>query len=283
MKICSSFLLVIITMLFSSRGASQQFVQEWEFPDWLTYVGDIDGDRVGEFIKDDRANSVTTFYDGATHGIKWTITGKKLIGEIFDAEKSNLHPPYLRFPSIDYNGDGKREVLFEPSDGKGFLIVDVVNNTVLFNWTNSTINWTRFEALSDVDGDGALEIVFQTGTDGVGYKTYVYSTGIQITSAGESSETTPESFSLSQNFPNPFNPATNIQYELSKGGDTRIEIFDINGRLVQWFNERQQTPGLHTILWDGKSNTGATVAAGTYFYRLVVDGSSLAKKMILLK
>ena len=140
----TKLLILFIAVLFTTLPG-QVFQLEWEFPDQLTYVGDIDGDGIGEFVSYDENLLITKFYEVGNSNEKWTINGKQFDYEIFDAEKSNLQPDYLLFPSIDYNGDGKREVFFKPSDDKGIIIVDVVNNTTVFEWTNSQISYAILE------------------------------------------------------------------------------------------------------------------------------------------
>jgi hypothetical protein len=92
-----------------------------------------------------------------------------------------------------------------------------------------------------------------------------------------------KTFSLLQNFPNPFNPSTNIEYQLPKTGIVRIKIFNINGQLIRAFESTNQNPGTHTVVWDGKNNGGQTVATGLYLYQVAFENSVLAKKMLFIK
>ena len=90
-----------------------------------------------------------------------------------------------------------------------------------------------------------------------------------------------ETFSLSQNYPNPFNPSTEITYTLKAESNVTIKIFDASGKEVQTLvNERKQS-GIHKVIFDvtGKKH----LASGVYFYKLVTDGYSDVKKMILVK
>ncbi len=83
--------------------------------------------------------------------------------------------------------------------------------------------------------------------------------------------------------PNPFNPGTMIKYHLSNENWVRIEIFDLKGnRVIELLNEF--TPqGNHEVFWNGVDGSGAPVASGAYYCRLVADGVSQVKKMTLLK
>lgn len=91
------------------------------------------------------------------------------------------------------------------------------------------------------------------------------------------------SFVLHQNYPNPFNPTTNISYHLPQGGDVRICIYDVDGRLINEVLSERQEAGDHTINWKGKNNDGVSVASGMYLYRVHFNNSVITKKMILIK
>ena len=85
------------------------------------------------------------------------------------------------------------------------------------------------------------------------------------------------------NRPNPFNPSTLIQYEVASRGRVRLHIYDVAGRLVRRLVETELDPGRYESVWNGRNEAGATVASGSYFYRLVTAGESHRGKMILVK
>jgi hypothetical protein len=99
----------------------------------------------------------------------------------------------------------------------------------------------------------------------------------------------PREFGLSQNFPNPFNPATAIQYALPRAAEVKVEIYNILGQKVRNLVDEHQEPGYKMIRWNGKDESGAEVSSGIYFYRIVahtVHGSEdfvECRKMTLLK
>ena len=94
-----------------------------------------------------------------------------------------------------------------------------------------------------------------------------------------------ETFNLSQNFPNPFNPSTTIKYGLKERANVDLKIFDINGRELSILIDKEQSAGNYEIVFDASS-----LPSGIYFYRLQVypaNGGAgdfvQARKMILLK
>jgi YVTN family beta-propeller protein len=104
-------------------------------------------------------------------------------------------------------------------------------------------------------------------------------TGVE-TASPSSSES-----SFQRVFPNPFRAETSLQFSLEKSPSrVQIEIVNIAGRRVRMLLERELTRGSHVVGWDGKNDEGQTVAAGTYFARLSVNGrEAQTKRMTVLR
>ena len=90
----------------------------------------------------------------------------------------------------------------------------------------------------------------------------------QAATAIESSDAVPTGFALRQNFPNPFNAQTLIQYELSVAGPVRLGVFNAAGQRVRLLVDEHQAAGLYLQSWDGRDDAGQQVASGAYLYRL---------------
>jgi PKD repeat protein len=93
----------------------------------------------------------------------------------------------------------------------------------------------------------------------------------------------PGEFVLSQNFPNPFNPTTYIQYNLPSDCHVLLTIHNILGQTVMTLVDQHQSGGLQRVTWDGTSESGETLPSGIYFYRLTANGLSQVKKMMLIR
>ena len=93
----------------------------------------------------------------------------------------------------------------------------------------------------------------------------------------------PSEFSLKQNYQNPFNPVTIINYDLPKDAVIEIAIYDILGREVNNLVRGLKEAGYHTINWDSKDRYGNSVAAGVYFYQIRSHDFVKTRKMLLLK
>jgi len=90
-------------------------------------------------------------------------------------------------------------------------------------------------------------------------------------------------FSLHQNYPNPFNPKTTIEYNLPNNTKVVLQIFDVLGKKVRTLVNMQQMPGMKSVGWDGKDNSGNTVTNGLYLYRMQTNDKIFTKKMLYLK
>ncbi len=97
--------------------------------------------------------------------------------------------------------------------------------------------------------------------------------------------TTPRTV-LFQNQPNPFNPATTINYQLAQVAEVVLTIHGTTGNLIRTLVDERQPAGLQTVAWDGADNRGHQVGSGVYFYRLQTAGEEapgLTRKMLLLR
>ncbi|MEK7729565.1 MAG: FlgD immunoglobulin-like domain containing protein [candidate division KSB1 bacterium] len=92
-------------------------------------------------------------------------------------------------------------------------------------------------------------------------------------------EALPASFYLTQNFPNPFNPETEIQYGLPSKGHVRLRIYDVLGVEVRALVEEVKAGGRHRIIWDGKDRDGNIVASGVYLYRITFTAEENAQAL----
>jgi hypothetical protein len=91
------------------------------------------------------------------------------------------------------------------------------------------------------------------------------------------------SFSLKQNFPNPFNSETIIRYYLPRESQVRIDVYNILGQRVKRLLDQRETAGQKSITWDSKNERGEEVSSGIYFYRIEAGEFVQTRKMLLLK
>ena len=93
----------------------------------------------------------------------------------------------------------------------------------------------------------------------------------------------PEATFLAQNWPNPFNPITNIGFGIKEPAYVSLRIYDAAGRLVTTLIDESRPAGRYDTVWDGTDSAGGAVASGVYFYMLKAGQFEETKKMILLR
>lgn len=89
---------------------------------------------------------------------------------------------------------------------------------------------------------------------------------------------------LTQNFPNPFSPRTEIRFALPQAGSVTLDVYDVAGRLVRSIvSDRRMPAGEHLKVWDGRNERGQKMPSGIYFCRLKVADGTVTKKMALVR
>ncbi len=88
---------------------------------------------------------------------------------------------------------------------------------------------------------------------------------------------------LSKNYPNPFNPNTNISFSIKEDGFVSLKVYNTRGQLVRTLISENLQEGVHFTSWNGKDNSNKAVSSGIYFYKMDSKNYSSARKMILLK
>ena len=178
--------------------------------------------------------------------------------------------------SSDYEGTlisfpGEITVLETIGDDDGLkLTIDDVTTVMIWNSTGVTTS--------------GLEVGTSWGFTGIGSQ---YSETYQLlvaydeniaTLGIDAGNTLPNEFALYPAFPNPFNPVTTISFTTDIEGEIQLDIFDINGRLVDQMNYENISPGTHRTTWDASS-----LSSGVYFIRLKNNTHHAIQKVMLLK
>jgi hypothetical protein len=92
----------------------------------------------------------------------------------------------------------------------------------------------------------------------------------------------PSSFALHAAYPNPFNPFTNLSFNLPEAMSYSLRIYNVAGQLVRTL-DGVGSQNLNVVTWDGKDNSGSEVSSGVYFYKLTAAGFSATEKMVMMK
>ncbi|MFC1563282.1 T9SS type A sorting domain-containing protein [candidate division KSB1 bacterium] len=126
------------------------------------------------------------------------------------------------------------------------------------------------------ESDNSISYICTTSTEGS------YQFSITVTSVAGRSTLNNSDFSLMQNYPNPFNPTTIIPFILEKSSFVNLSIYNILGQKVKTVVNEVYPAGNFFSRWDGTNDHGNSVATGVYIYRIISNGRSQSKKMLLI-
>ena len=93
----------------------------------------------------------------------------------------------------------------------------------------------------------------------------------------------PEDYSLSQSYPNPFNPITEIRFQLPKDMNVEVNIYNSLGQKIRTLVNQNCNAGYHSFFWDAKDDYGNLVLSGIYFYKMHAGRFNETKKMTVLR
>ncbi len=174
--------------------------------------------------------------------------------------------------------------------------IDIVNNNTAINQLQAFINQVNAFINSGLLTPAQGQLLIDAANAVIDQLNGLTKQGI----AGQPEEPVqPITFALAQNYPNPFwseatsrfagNPETMINFALPQAGKVTLRIYAETGQRVRTLVDRSMPAGQQAVSWDGRNQSGNTVAAGVYLYQIVVAGEngeavfSETKRMILLK
>lgn len=163
------------------------------------------------------------------------------------------------------------------NENTGWIVGDA---GVIIKTTNGGTNW---RAQNNPVFGGALFAVHFSGADtglAVGMSGRIIKTvnGGGPVSVSNISTEVPASFTLYQNFPNPFNPETRIRYSLPRSSFVSLVVYDALGRVIETLVDESQRAGTYEAVFNASA-----IPSGVYFYRLTADGYSKTMKMVVIK
>ncbi len=130
---------------------------------------------------------------------------------------------------------------------------------------------------TDIDGDTRSATLPYMGADESITKP-LKATGVNSVHNG-----LPTAYELGNNYPNPFNPTTQIRFALPQQSMAKLAVYDMLGREVCTLVDGMMNAGYFETTWNGKNNNGARVSSGMYMYRIEAGSFAASKKMLLLK
>ena len=222
------------------------------------------------------------------------VPGELTAGQTYTIQvtASNVSDIRAYFVNISYDHDaltfaGITKGDFITSESHSFPVIQ----TDTVGLANSVYGNSTFS------GDGVLvEVKFTATKDGIftssmlGFDTvtvvnseFLKETIVAQDPTGITDSAAPAAFSLTQNFPNPFNPTTTISFTIPESGITTLKIYDILGRQVTTLVDGGYSAGTHSVVWDATDMSGNIVSNGVYFYSIKAGNHSETKRMLFMK
>jgi len=267
-------MLFIVLIVVFSQLLFAQYVMEWQSPYGYGLATDDDslprditmGGNVIVMSYWDATNEIGLHcvYDINTFELLWSYQTTMWFYSFAYITGSTL-PEVILY----YRGDGFEE---EPAT---VAIVNMTTNEEVIIVDSQPGVYPKSFIRSDGDGHDKLILAY--------YEDYDQPLYTEIWGDGSSSTTSnviPNmDASLRQNFPNPFNPLTTINYSLKKSGNIELKIYNVKGQLVDTLINEYQDVDTYSVIWSPKK-----ISSGMYFYQISIDGNPTeAKKAICIK
>lgn len=122
----------------------------------------------------------------------------------------------------------------------------------------------------------AINLFLSSGWQGPWSVVWNFRTG--LVGLNQTENEIPVQYRLYNNYPNPFNPATKIKFDIPEQSFTKILIYDINGKEISMPVNEQLNPGSYDAVFDASK-----LPSGVYFYKIISGSYTDVKKMILVK
>ena len=238
---------------------------------------------------------------GANDGVRNDDNGSELVTQDLAAAQAHGHPNYLYISgSMVMNGlaDVPWDDFDESTDGAwtgtmvsesaGLAMIVDANGLPATLHVNPPLNSIVFENVDEVIED---DFFIQTDYKGAFSNDSNWLDGWSYLSVAEvlstdndKSSIIAQELKLHGNYPNPFNPSTKINFELSGYHDNvTFTVFNVMGQIVNEISFSNTLPGMQVINWNGINSNGASVPSGIYFYQVQAGDLSAMGKMTLVK
>lgn len=140
----------------------------------------------------------------------------------------------------------------------------------------------QFKAMGNALPGGAISLEFRAMAAAETFTDLLPGLRISEGSTAAGVEDRPNGYAL-ENFPNPFNPATEIRYRLAEAGAVQIVIYNLLGETVQTLVDETQPAGAYTLRWEGRNDRGQALPSGMYFLRMSAGNFLAERKLLLMK
>lgn len=279
-------------------------------PDRIYVAGMSNGGFMAYRLACDSADKIAAF--ASVTGHMWLIDDEDCIDQNRKIPIMQIHGtldevvPYYEGGNSVWGDWNQIDLLF---DGQTIFIDDAITFWTDFNslndqnidtlmYTNNNLSSIKYTYLNNEVGtqfvhikvDGGYHDWFESGNGNWGFDSqeqiydffYQYDLNGYL-NAENNDRLENKKFTILKNYPNPFNPSTQIDYHLQETGYVKIEIYDLMGNFINELANENQKAGYKTVKWGSRNFKGEVVSAGVYFCLLKLEKYHKTIKMILLK
>ena len=241
-----------------------------QFPDSLESKGAVSRLLVSTKHAGQDIQNLKTYYDGVKLNHPNTILSKMAdqYSILCDVTMQAYETAIARYEAILENPPSFEDSVYALIDiGQVYLLADMNNQ----NTSGKLIAGSTDEKYKPADKDEFYVFSQSILTELMHKKTNSNHTNI------------PYDFSLRPNYPNPFNPNTNISFVLHNDKTVLLQLYDITGKIIKTIVHDDLSKGYYNYRWSSQNNTGSAVSSGVYFYQLSTREHTQARKMLLIK
>ena len=185
----------------------------------------------------------------------------------------------------DVDNDSDLDIIFGAGSSGIFpLRLGINSNGMIDNINEITEKAVKVFGIdaADINKDGVIDIIASDQVNSTNNLLLLIGDLTTIVD-DESNTQLHNTFLLYPNYPNPFNPETNIRYDIKETGYVSLEIFDILGSKVKTLVGEVKQPGTYQLQWDSKNDNGILSPSGVYIMSIKTTGKQITRRMMLLK
>ncbi len=221
--------------------------------------------------------------------VELTVEGFALLG---------MHADTLRFDSVMVSHQAELPLMLYNQGAETLIISEIFSTDNAFATNSNQLEISADDSAevmvtfspAELGSYAAQLRIISNHRDNDTSSVVLIGEGISLTGIANSGM--PNSFAISANYPNPFNPSTNIDYQLPGPAEVQLTVYNVLGQRVRTLINGNRLPGYYQVKWDGRDYNGAKVGSGIYIYEFTARATDLSagatdfrqvQKMILLK